>query len=369
MKSVGIGVGGRFHSDFMYQALSQLGYFPSIYTSFPQNRFPDFAAPSGSFILPELIYRGAKKVGFESSGDALKMKLFGRFLAGQISNLKPNYFVGWSSFSLETLKRRPANNHILMRDSSHIKFQYELLAEEYQKFGFKFPSRQFCLERELEEYALADRIWVLSDFAKKTFVNSGIAPEKVEILPLGVDLERFKPLEMVAAPSPLRVLYFGIISFRKGVQYLLEATKDFSPKQIELNLIGAVEPEFKSTLSKYSHFNYLKPMPQTELAKEIRKHHVYVFPTLEDGFGQTLIQAMASGLVPITTTHCGSADFTYLKNSEWRIPYRSADAIKNRLEILIQHPQLLPELRTQAIESAEGMTWKQYQTHLGRLLA
>lgn len=369
MKSVGIGVGGRFHSDFMYRALHELGYSPFLYTSLPKNRFPQFAIPSATCVWPEVIYRLTKKIGFETPGDAMKMKYFGRFLSNQIEHLNPNYFVGWSSFSLETLKRKAAKFHILMRDSSHIQFQYDLLTEEHNRFGSCFPKRNFCLERELEEYALADHIWVLSDFAKNTFVNSGTSPEKIRILPLGVDLKLFKPIDVVTTPSPLRVIYFGILSFRKGVQYLLEATKDFSPKQIELNLIGAVEPDFKGIMSKYSHYNYRPAMPQKDLAKEIRQHHVFVFPTLEDGFGQTLIQAMASGLVPVTTEHCGSAGFTYLKNSPWRLPIRSAAAIKNCLEQLIDNPALVSQLRAKAIKDADSMTWNKYQAQLGQLLA
>lgn len=369
MKSIGIGVGGRFHSDFMYQALSGLGYSTSIYTSLPKKRFPSFARPMTNCVWPEVIYRVAKNIGLESSGDALKMKFFGRFLSRQMREARPDLFIGWSSFSLETLKNRPANFHVLMRDSTHIQFQYDLLAKEYEKFGFRFPNRNFCLERELEEYELADQIWVLSDFARETFIHQGISGDKVKVLPLGVDLERFKPIEKWPAPSPLRVVYFGIISFRKGVQYLLEATKNFSPQQIELNLIGAVEPEFKETLAKYNHFNYRQPLPQNELAKEIRNHHAFVFPTLEDGFGQTLIQAMASGLVPITTTHCGAADFTFLKSSPWRIPAGSVKPIEESLEVLIKDPQRLKELRELSIRTASQLSWEKYGLELGRLVS
>ncbi len=369
MKTVGIGVGGRFHSDFMYQSFVNLGYEPQIFTSLPRSRFSIPSEHIENCIWPELIFRASRNLGFESLGDHLKMRQFGRFLSRSLSRYRPDFFVGWSSFSLETLKSRPGHFHILMRDSSHIKFQYDLLTEEYLKFGHAFPKRDFCLERELEEYELADRIWVLSDFAKKTFVEAGIKQEKIDVLPLGVDLERFQPLEILLEPSPLRVIYFGILSFRKGVQYLLEATKDFSPKQIELNLIGSIEPEFRRVLSKYSHFNYQQAMPQSELANEIRKHHVFVFPTLEDGFGQTLIQAMASGLVPITTTHCGSADFTFLNKTEWRIEPRSAEQIKAKLEALLHSSELLQTLRYQSIQEAKMMTWGRYERQLSHLLS
>ncbi len=369
MKTVAIGVGGRFHSDFMLRAFSSLGYSPKILTSLPKNRFDISEAYIQNCVWPEMIFRLSQRMGFDSWGDSTKMKCFVNFVSSEILKAPSDIFVGWSSFSLETLRKKPAQVHILMRDSSHIQFQYDLLKEEYENFGFRFPNRDFCLKRELEEYELADRIWVLSHFAKKTFIDQGVESNKIDVLPLGVDLKRFFPLEKFPETSPLRVVYFGTLSFRKGVHYLLEATKDFSPKRIELNLIGSIEPEFKSTLVRYSHFNYQKSLPQRYLAQEIRKHHVFVLPTLEDGFGQTLIQAMASGLVPITTTHCGSADFVSLEQQNWRIEPRSSEQIKTQLEGLISSPELFKTLRSQSIREAQNLTWAQYQCHLGHLLS
>ncbi|NBY18915.1 glycosyltransferase [bacterium] len=369
MKKVGIAVGGRFHSDFMYQSLVRLGHSTHLFTSLPKNRFSIPKENIWSFIIPELIFRFSRNVGLESQGDALKMQLFGKYLSERLGQYQPDLFVGWSSFSLETLQRKPAKFHILMRDSAHIKFQYDLLMEEYKKYGHKFPARDFCLRRENEEYSLADRIWVLSHFAKKTFVDLGVNSAKIDVLPLGVDLDRFKPMESAPVPVPLRLIYFGILSYRKGVQYLLEATKDFSPRQVELNLIGAVEPDFKDCLAKYSHFNYQGPMLQSELAKEIRKHHVFVFPTIEDGFGQTLIQAMASGLVPITTTHCGAADFTFLESAGLRVPARSSEQIKEKIEKLLSSPDLMFKLRQDSILNAQSLNWTRYEKRLSELVS
>lgn len=92
MKTVGIGVGGRFHSDFMYQALTDLGYSPQILTSLPKNRFLISDKGITNFIWPELVFRAARNIGFESSGDALKMKCFGRFLSDYLLKNRPDSF-------------------------------------------------------------------------------------------------------------------------------------------------------------------------------------------------------------------------------------------------------------------------------------
>ena len=78
---------------------------------------------------------------------------------------------------------------------------------------------------------------------------------------------------------------------------------------------------------------------------------------------------MASGLVPITTEHCGAADFTYLKNSHWRVPAYSTNELRDRIEQLIESPETIPGLRDQAINAAKSMTWDRYKAHIGSFLA
>src|SRR5439155_124978 len=79
--------------------------------------------------------------------------------------------------------------------------------------------------REEREYALADRIIVLSSFAHGTFISEGVSAEKLGLIPLGADLQRLRPApEVVRARQqrllgcgPLRVLYVGAMSFQNGL--------------------------------------------------------------------------------------------------------------------------------------------------------
>ena len=81
-------------------------------------------------------------------------------------------------------------------------------------------------------------------------MDRGFPPEKVHVLRLGVDTSLFSPAKDYEFKRPLKIVYFGYLSIRKGVHYLLEATKKFSPQELELHLIGSVEREFKPILEK-----------------------------------------------------------------------------------------------------------------------
>src|SRR3954464_1868585 len=103
-------------------------------------------------------------------------------------------------------------------------------------------------ERFIEEYDLADLLFVLSQKAADTFRVQGFSEDKLYYLPRGVDVERFKP-----GPRPpiFRAVFSGALIERKGIHHLLEAWHRLNLKDAELWLIGSVHDEAKAHLKKY----------------------------------------------------------------------------------------------------------------------
>lgn len=358
---IAIGVGGRFHSDHMVWALSSMNHHVELFTTLPKFRFP--AVPSGifhSFVLPEMLYRAGKSVGLEEMADSCKMRMFGKSWARALKKSPPfQSLIGWSSFSLEAFQTSQATR-FLMRDSCHIETQFEILREEYQRIGVDLPDRKICIQRELEEYQLADQIFVLSEAAKRSFLAKGFPGEKLHKIRLGVDTGVFRPAPSLSKEGrPLRIVYFGSLLIRKGIPYLLEATKAFSKKEIELTLVGAVAPEMKKTLSQFTHFKYRPAMPHPVLAEFLRTQDVFVLPSVEDGFGMVVPQAMASGIVPVVTESCGSADLLQAGIDGYILPSRDSQAIRETIQHLLSDEARLMRMKKAAVENVKKFSWDQ----------
>jgi len=357
--NISIGVGGRFHADKMARGLLGKGHQVTVVTSLPRFRFADLPQNRvRCFPVAEFIYRGASLLGMENKGDHFKMKKFGRFFANSIEQNPPDVAIAWSSFALEAFEQKKSGKQILIRDSAHIESQYELLKQEHDKWGQNFAPREFCKTRELKEYELADKIIVLSNYAKKSFVERGVDESKIEIVRLGVDTEQFHPLEDKKLNSPTRVLFLGTVGLRKGVVYLLEATKGF--KDLKVYLAGPVEKGFHKILARYPHAHVLGAQPFNHVACLCREMDIFVMPSLDDGFGQTLIQAMASGLVPITTDHCGASDLIEDGDNGYILSPRDVTGIQTALTELKTNPDLYFNMRAKAIASAKVYHWEQY---------
>lgn len=100
------------------------------------------------------------------------------------------------------------------------------------------------------------------------------------------------------------------------------------------------------------------------LAPFLAGQDVFVFPTLEDGYGLVLPQAMACGLVPIVSENAGAAFLVENGMSGYVIPPGDPNAIQTALRKLVDDPKLLHILRSQLFLRKDNLSWSAYETQL-----
>jgi glycosyltransferase involved in cell wall biosynthesis len=274
-------------------------------------------------------------------------------------------FVGWSGFSLHTLRKAKEKGSLVIveRGSSHISYEQEILREEYGIFGLKFKgAHPKIVEKELKEYEEADYIEVPSTFVKKTFLQLGVKEGKIIQNPLGVNLHEFNR-KAPKNDEVFRIIYAGNMSLRKGVHYLLQAFSELNLPNAQLWLIGRMSNEIEPFLKKYGNERVFckGPYPQGELHKYYSQGSVFALMSIEEGFANVIVQAMASGLPVICTNNSGGEDIVREGVDGYLIPIRSVTLLKEHLNRLYESPGLLKDLSQNAQRRvASGFTWDNY---------
>jgi glycosyltransferase involved in cell wall biosynthesis len=221
------------------------------------------------------------------------------------------------------------------------------------------------LARKDQELALADVVIVPSTFSRNSLAHAPNPKVSVQVIAYGAPPVngRLRPDEPGAK---LRVLFVGALSQAKGLGYLLQAASHLE-RQIELTLIGqrvsAVIPD-QTVLNRY---RWIPSLPHDELLHEMSRHDVLVLPSLHEGFGLVIPEAMAQGLVVITTPHTAGPDLIAEGVDGFIVPIRSAEAIEERLERLIMDRNLLAEMKLAATRKAETLPWEIYRRQLGSM--
>jgi len=362
---IAIAVHGRFHAFELARALLSAGHDVTVFTNLP--RFATRRAQLEDRRVRSMWPHGLvqRALGRASSlglpgGEALLHRAFGAWAARALTGTRWDLVLVFSGVA-EELLRAPAVTglKVVVRGSCHIRRQDRLLREEEARAATPIdrPSA-WRIAREEREYSLADRVCVLSGFARRSFVEEGLPPDRVWLNPLALPVERFtaSPEALAArtarlrAGGPLRVLTVGHVSFRKGLLDLLAAARRLRPDEVDFRWVGLVLPEARGALERPpAHLDLRPPCPQAEVAHHLAWADLFLLPTIEDGFAVVLAEALAAGVPILTTPHSGGPDLLAQNDrSGWLIPIRDPDAIVARLRAIqadrVEHGRRAAEL-------------------------
>jgi starch synthase len=158
----------------------------------------------------------------------------------------------------------------------------------------------------------------------------------------------------------LRVLFIGALSQAKGLGYLLAAVAGLG-RDLEFTLIGRRVSPTTPARSVLDNYRWIPSLSHDKLLLEMARHDVLVLPSLHEGFGLVMTEAMAQGLVVITTPHTAGPDLITDGADGFLVPIRSAVAIEQKLMLLRHDHDRLCAMQAAAREKAKARTWENYR--------
>jgi glycosyltransferase involved in cell wall biosynthesis len=188
----------------------------------------------------------------------------------------------------------------------------------------------------------------------------GVNPDRIQVIYPGVG-EDFFGAKPTARSKPY-VLYVGTLEPRKNVKTLLDAWQNVRPSiraEFDLLIVGAAGWNCQEVLARLENppagVRYAGYRPQRELPGLVAGAAVFVYPSLYEGFGFPVVEAMACG-VPVITSNCSSLA-EVAGTAAALIDPLSLDEIRNSLERLLTSPGLRESYRQQGLARAKDFTW------------
>jgi glycosyltransferase involved in cell wall biosynthesis len=252
---------------------------------------------------------------------------------------------GWMGLSLACLQKAKAQGTITLLENParHPRDWHQAGVEECNRFGIaprkSSATLPAALIRRMErEFELCDRIVVPSTLSHRSFTESGLGHKTVVVNP-AVDTELFTP-PPVARERPLfRACFVGRVELAKGAGYLLQAWKRLALPNAELVLIGDVKPEMYSLLRTYagSTVRTLGILDPKILPERYRESDLFVFPSVNEGLAQVLLEAMSSGLPVVASDYSGADDLVTEGKDGFIVPVRDVDRLAEAILWCYQH--------------------------------
>jgi starch synthase len=296
---------------------------------------------------------------------------YDRYMSGRVGNYEAGFFWGFQGSCFDTLQaaKNAGKTTICELSTAHVTVAKKILQEEcrlHPEWAAGISNLNFPpdFEKRLEqEPHLADHVFAASEFTRQTLLEAGVGEKKIIKLPLGADVSKIKftAKKDNIQSRPLKLLYAGMVTQRKGIKYLLDAVKDFQHKDVELHIIGNIFGA-REEFEKYSScYIYHGPVSQSELFEKYTEYDALVLPTVFEGFALVVIEAMAAGLPVIITPNCIGPDIIEEDKNGYLVPVRDVKSIVEAVKKL--RDKTNEEFLTMTVNAREAALRFSWENH------
>jgi glycosyltransferase involved in cell wall biosynthesis len=245
------------------------------------------------------------------------------------------------------------------------------LRELFQKEIEKVPEAKASLLEETEmsplfahndeTFAMADAVICASSFTRHSLEAAG-SNAPAHVVGYGVDLDLFSARTVAPSAKPLIVGFVGALSQRKGARYLLGALAGL-PKGAAKLILYTRAPVDRDLLRGFEDVDVeiRDGLSDVQLAADLKQCDLVALPSIAEGFGLVILEAMACGVPVLCTTSTGGADFIVHRQNGLLIAPGSQAAIEQELVWALTHRDELFQMGQAARREAERHTWAEYR--------
>ncbi|MDS3859243.1 glycosyltransferase family 4 protein [Thermosynechococcaceae cyanobacterium BACA0444] len=226
------------------------------------------------------------------------------------------------------------------------------------------------LERKTQELQLANYVICPSKFVRDSLPQNIVDSKKILVSEFGspqLNLSQHD-FQYLNKGVPLRVLFVGSMTQRKGLADIFAAFRLLKRYDIELLVLGSPVVSMKFYKEEFPNFQYFSPRPHSEVLKLMRTCDVFLFPSIVEGRALVQQEAMISGLPLITTYNAGADDLVEDGVTGFLVPIRSPESIAEKLTWFADNRDKIPKMSYAAFNKAKALTWEKYSKKIVSLV-
>lgn len=339
---------------------------------------------AGWSVILDLMGAGLAELGYDevsipnvdirivSGPPAARVAMYGLAVAAATKDEAFDLVLGSPGYTVGAFMAHPEARKIAYVWNNADPYRQSMLEIEYRRFNRRFEVAPEHLWVNQMGLSMADHILACSPWVKATHQQQ--VPDKpISFAFWGVDSERFTP-GPARVGAPFRVLFLGSDMIRKGLIHLMQALEAVFLEPVyptpEVWVIGTGEPnQLLEEIPEPANWvvKVFGSVPTTDVPRMLRECDVMCIPTVEDGIALAIQEAMASGVVPVTTPECGEVFEDEV--SGFIVPYRDPRAIAGIIRKLYDEPELRARVAVNARALAEQQTWGKFKDDFKMIIA
>lgn len=209
---------------------------------------------------------------------------------------------------------------------------------------------------ERQTWDRLDALTCGSAYVRDGLIESGVAADRVSMVPYPVDTDRWRPADRRGRVGPVTVGFVGRVGLRKGAPYFFEAARKLSGRAVRFVMVGPTSLRREVVAAHGGGVELVGAVARPEVARWLERFDLLYFPSTCEGASAAVNEAMASGLPVVVSPNSGSI----ARDGEdgYVVAYDDTEAACQRLATLIEDPERRAEMGRSARANAEqhGLT-------------
>lgn len=322
-----------------------------------------------------LLRRIDKSKRISSVYNAFVLKEFNKKLAKYIIKNDVDAVILYDTVCADCIKivkkKKPSTKIII--DMSAPCFMYmDLQYQEDCKINpditreIKEESSSFEYNRKLKyakfEIQNADYFIVASSVTEKSLKIFGISENQIMMCRYGIDVKNEQLL--MKSSGKKKIVFIGDVTPKKGIHYFANLQEYLGVENYEYHVLGQYSDDniwYQKMKNSCIFHGYVTHDRVLEICKNM---DFVVFPSLADGFGLSVIEAMACGVVPFVSTSAGVSDIIHSGENGYVFELPNINKIVPQLTSLANDKNKFDAVRKAAYETAKRTTWESYNHNI-----
>lgn len=287
---------------------------------------------------------------------------FDALMARRLASDRFEAVVGYENAALHCFRKAKASGIACILDNSGV---HHAVQDRWIEPSESSAFHHRIIDRKNQELDLADLVLCCSTFAAQSFIDGGVAPDKINVVPLGCDTALFSthPRAANGHGEAIRFLFVGRIVDLKGADVLAEAAMQLAADRVPFALdvaasVTAGDPAIVSSLRPVARL--LDKVAHTRLPAVYAQADCLVVPSRFDSFALVVAEALAAGTPVIVSNNVGARDMIEDGTNGWIVPAGDVVALRQRMQWCAEHVGQVRTMAAAARATAETWGWPRY---------
>lgn len=244
-------------------------------------------------------------------------------------------------------------------------YEKDMNENHYDFFRKQLPflwnhKRQGFYKKEIE---LSDYILLPSKFVEKSYLYSNVCPNKLIRIPYGVDVDKFKCSKRRPHDGMINLLYVGQVTYYKGLQHLLPIIRDRYAEKIKLTMVGGYDRNdfLYKEYGKVKNIEFRGFVPNVELPRFYQDADAFIIPSLGEGYGLVILEALSSALPVLCSANCGGNDAIINGYNGYEFKAGDDEDMVDKINDFIDNFSSLSDMSENARATSLNYTWEKYE--------